>query len=553
MSKTNPIDGVRIIPLGGVGEFGANATIIQSEDTTILIDFGLMFPPDGRQPGVDFYINDPLLIKEQFPKLEAILVTHAHEDHIGGLAYLCRHFDLPIYSLGYTLKIIAKAFGYHRNLTADLREVALNETVTVGDLKAEFIGVTHSIVGACAIAVDTPQGRIIHSGDFKVDPLPQDNHPFQSDRLRALGEEGVDLLIMDSTNATKPGFCPSDFQITPCLEELVRSASGRVFLTTFSSHMPRIKKLLQIARDSERKLVFVGKSFQKHFNAGLEEGYLPYTPNAFATVEQARDLPEGETLYVVAGSQGEPGSTLSRIRKGMVKNLAFGAGDLMIFSSKNIPGNERQVMLLASDLERVGVTVVTQGHWNVHTSGHGYQEDLSYMLALTKPKTVAPIHGEFHQLSAHFKWLNHMTADHQNVMLIEDGDVLVLKQGEVRNLHKIETRMIPIDGNQNCALTPKTLSQRKDMMYSGLVLVSVTVAGEGPLGQFEVSTNGLAEEEEGHLADALVNRLKPTPLNPGQPLQQWGETVHRSAKKALKKLMFGKPLIKVIVNGTIVR
>ena len=543
--------GTRIVPLGGAGEFGANATIIQSERTTILVDFGIMFPPDQRQPGVDFYINDPQLLLDQFPNLSAVFITHAHEDHIGALPFLLEKIQVPVYTMPYTAKRFLIGGGFFKGFEPDIRMVELNQAVEHGDLRVEFVGVTHSIVQACALAIDTPDGRILHSGDFKVDPLPGDGYPFQSERLRLLGDEGVDLLIMDSTNATKNGFCPSDFEMIPDLEKIIAGAAGRVFFTTFSSHMPRLKKLLAIAAELGRKICLLGRGFHKHYLTSLDTGYLTDS-EVFVSRDKAANLPDERLIYVATGSQGENQSALVKITKGELGGLELRAGDTVIFSSKTIPGNERQIALLASEMERQGVAVFTSRQAMIHTSGHGFREDLAYMLCLTRPRNVAPIHGEFHQLTHHFQWLQSLIGADQQVLLIEDGDSLLLSRGNISRGEIVDTRLLPVDGNQNLPLSKKILKDRKNMMYSGLILIAATVSDNPPGSRFQVATRGLAEAEEGLLAQAVCLDLQHLDLDLIPSAEERVSLIRQQARKSLKKNFFGRPLIQIVLNGEIV-
>ena len=538
----------RIIPIGGVGEFGANATIVQTAATTILIDYGIMFPPDQRQPGVEYYINDPKLLLKNFPDLSAIFLTHAHEDHIGGVGYLLRHIDLPIYTMPYTANMVRKALQEYK-LKAAIHHVRLNEPVVHGDLSVEFIGVTHSIVQACALAIRCPQGTVIHSGDFKVDPLPDDQYPFQSDRLAEIGEEGVALLIMDSTNSLKAGFCPSDHEITPYLEEHIRTAPGRVFFTTFSSHMPRIRKLRQIAKRTGRKIVLVGRGLKNHFENSLSTGYMAHEPELFISSNTADAMEDQKLIYVVTGSQAEQQSALVRISKDGFRGIKIKAGDRVIFSSKSIPGNERQVALLASDFERRGVEIITGKMSMVHTSGHGYREDIAYLLALTRPKTVVPIHGEFIQLLSHYRWLGALSREERQVILVEDGDVLELREGQTTKQGVIECGMIPIDGNRYLPLDNLILRDRKDMMYSGLILISIYRDQDD--NHFDVAVNGMVEKSTGEIGDMVRKILAQLDFSNDQPEKEYAKRVYAAVKRAIKKEIRGKPLIRVIINSRI--
>ena len=545
-------NGVRVIPIGGVGEFGANATIIQTKETCVLVDYGLMFPPDTRQPGVDFYVNDPELLLEQFPDLSALFVTHAHEDHIGGVGFLLEKRELQIYAMPYTAQMLERALDFF-DVSPKIKEVSLNEAITHGDISVEFIGVTHSIAQACALAITTPDGTILHTGDFKVDPLPADNYPFQSQRLREIGKQGVDLLIMDSTNALKDGFCPSDHELVPHIEEVIREAKGRVFFTTFSSHMPRLKHLKKIARATGRKIALIGRGFRKHFEISVNTKYIENFPDLFISSSR-QDVPDKELIYVVTGSQAEQQSALVRICKDGFKGIRIRSGDRVIFSSKSIPGNERQIALLASDLERIGAEVVTTRNSHVHASGHGYREDVAYMLSLTNPKTVAPIHGEFVMLLNHFQWMRSLVREDQQTLLIEDGDVLMVKNGDVKLDGRRETRLLPIDGVRVKPISCQTLRERKDMMYAGMVLVNANIkAGPPEQNTYQVDAHGMVELEPGEIGSRVETILQSLQYIADASRSEWNHAIFTMVKKAMKREFGVRPLIKVVINGVVTR
>lgn len=544
-------DRTRIIPLGGVGEFGANATIIDTLTTTILVDFGIMFPPDTSQPGVDFYINDPLDVFEYFPAIDAILITHGHEDHVGGVRFLLEETPIPIYTTAYTAEL-AKQKCEGLDIPPTIEVVERNQRFQIGDITCEFIGVTHSIVAACALAIETPSGTILHSGDFKVDPLPGDGWEFQSQRLRELGQKGVDLLIMDSTNAFKRGFCPAEDDIVPDLEKLIGDHPGRVFVTTFASNMPRIRKLEYVAQRLHRKIAFVGRSFYRHYRACMGMGYLDDSPDVIVPVEKARHLPPDEVLYFVTGSQGEGRAALNRIAKGNYMGLDLDRGDLVIFSSKAIPGNERAIALLSSQLQKLGVKVVTEKMANVHTSGHAYQEDLAYMVSLLKPRNIAPIHGEYAMLRAHFNWLDALVEQDVNLFLIQDGDVLSMQQGELSITDSIQVEMLPIDGQQDLPIDWPILKARKNMMYVGFMLIVVRIDPYTLKDrQVRVETIGMVEPEPGHYAERVEQVLQGLPLPKNAGEEQLASFFRSSAMKALRALINGKPEIRVVLNDTI--
>lgn len=540
---------LRVIPLGGVGEFGANATIIQSETTTILVDFGLMFPPDKRQPGVDYYVHDPALIFEQFPDLDAAFITHGHEDHIGGLSFLLAYRALPVYSMPYTLGLIRHGLA-KPEMAANLREVTLNEPIRHGDIEVEFVGVTHSIVQACALYIRGPGGSLLHSGDFKVDPLPRDGYRFQSKRLREIGDAGLDLLIMDSTNAGKTGFCAGEAEIVPGLEALIEKAPGRVFITTFSSHMPRIRALADAVPALGRRIAFLGNSFNKHFRLSNDLDYFNGS-QCFVSGSEAQRLADDKLIYVVTGSQAEQRSALVRITNGGFLGVSLRSTDTVIFSSRAIPGNERALALLVSDLERKGVVVHTPRERLIHTSGHAYREDLAYMVGLTRPKNAAPIHGEYHQLLNHHHWLRDMLPEGE-VLLIEDGNEVVIEAGRARVAGQYDCRLMPIDGNQEWVLARTVLKERKDMMYSGLLLVNGAIDDAG-VGRFEVHAHGLAEPAPGAIVNVLETDLNQMVFDAAMSAGEWSLLVYQRLTASLKPRFSGRPLTKIVINGKVTR
>lgn len=538
------------IPVGGVGEFGANSAIVQTATTTILIDFGLMFPPDSRQPGVDYYIVDPDQLLATYPGIQAIFLTHGHEDHIGGLPHLLPKLDVPVYAMPYTARLVATKF--EDSVTKpNLIEVTLDEPIECGDINVSFIGVTHSFQHACALAVRTPGGTILHSGDFKVDPLPGDNYPFQSDRLGELGEQGVDLLVMDSTNADRNGFCPSDQALVPHWETIIAEAKGRVFFTTFSSHVPRIRKLFDIARRQGRVVACLGRSLNRHLSLAQDTGYLGAEADVWVAAETAMKMPHDKVIFAMTGSQGEPRSATARILNGDYRGLDFQSTDTVIFSSRAIPGNERQMALMTSDMERQGVQVITARDRHVHASGHAYREEVAYLLALTRPRTVVPIHGEFHHLLRHFKWLKAILGPNQDLSLVEDGQHLVLTADGIDLTVSKPIDFLPVDGNQERPLSRSVLKDRKNMMYSGLMLISWQDGARGEPPQVAVKTHGMALADESQVCARVAQTLGSLRAADDASEEIWAKQLRREARALLKPVFQGRPLLKCIVNGRI--
>ncbi|PIE89879.1 MAG: hypothetical protein CR997_08655 [Acidobacteria bacterium] len=540
----------KIIPLGGLGQFGANATIIQTRNTCILIDFGLMFPPDRRQPGVDFYINDPEEILANWPDLEAVFITHGHEDHIGGLYYLLKKKNLPVYATPYTGALIESADPMIARL--DLHEVCYREPIPIKDLVLEYIPVTHSIAKASCLLIDTPGGTIMHSGDFKLDPAPGDGTRFdiqyileKTNRTAVQNSDftaGIDLLMMDSTNAEQKGFSGSEAGLLQTYQEIVNESKGRIFISCFSSSLPRLINVSKIAEASGRKVVLAGRSFHRHFKAAMKTGYIK--PNAvFIDQEQASALPPRELLYFITGSQGEPNAALSKIAAHTHRDVQLRSSDTIIFASRPIPGNERAIALLRSSLEQAGARVINSSHRNVHVSGHAYREELAYLLNVTKPGNILPIHGEFTMLQQHEKWLKHLVHKNQRILLRSNGDELVLQNGICHAGKKWETSLLPIDGNQLVPLQSSVLKERKDLMYSGLILISFKHGYGKP--EWDVLTMGLAEEKPGTLKKIILDFLNKDGLHINK------KRIKTAVKKLLRRYFNGMPVIRVVYEGTI--
>ena len=535
------MNATQIIPLGGLGQFGANATIIKTRRSTILVDFGLMFPPDKRQPGVDFYINDPQKILDHWPKLEALFITHGHEDHIGGLFYLLKKKNIPVFATAYTGALIASADPMVKKL--DLRVVEPLVPVTVGDISVEYIPVTHSIAKAACLFFQTPGGTILHSGDFKLDPMQGDGDSFGVDRLSELAQEGIDLLLMDSTNAGQAGFSGSEAELLDSYRQILQSSPGRVLISTFSSSLPRLINVSRIAKEFNRKVALVGRSFKRHFDAAVKTGYI-VPDETFVSIEDAMILPSSEVLLFVTGSQGEVNAALTKIAHKTHQEIQLQSSDTVIFASRAIPGNERGIALLRSHLERSGCKVITPAHSKVHVSGHAYREELAFLANLTLPGTVMPIHGEFTMLNQNYNWLKTLGEDRRTILLRSNGDEIVLKQGVCSSGKKWEVELLPVDGNQLVPISNRSLKQRKDLMYSGLVLISGT-RGFGEM-RWDVETAGIAEETPGNMKNLVLNHLNKHSQNTAR------DNLKRELKKAIRPHFRGMPVIKIILEGKII-
>ena len=418
---------VRLIPLGGLGEIGLNMMLVESGDDLIAIDCGLMFPDDDL-PGIDYVIPDFAYAVAKRDSFRAVVLTHGHEDHVGALPYLLRQAPVPVYGTPLTLALVAEKLREH-GLTdgADLRPIRPRQIVEIGGFRPEPIRVTHSIADGIGLAIDTPVGTIVHTGDFKLDPSPLDGEAPDYRRFAELGEQGVLLLCSDSTNVDRPGHTRSEVEVGAALAERFTRATGRIILATFASHIHRIQQVLQLAAEHGRRVALLGMSMQKNVQLAAELGYLRVPEDLLLPLEELTALPPARQVILSTGSQGEPNSALALMAAGEHREVQVARGDLVILSARVIPGNERTVGRVINALYRLGAEVLYEDNAFVHVSGHASQDDLKLMMNLTRPRYFVPVHGEYRHLVAHAKLARQMgvvPSDH--VLVCTDGDKLTL-------------------------------------------------------------------------------------------------------------------------------
>ncbi len=413
-----PADWVDLTFLGGLGEIGLNSLVaLETADTLVMVDAGLMFPED-HMLGIDIVIPDFSYVRERRDKVAALILTHGHEDHIGAVPFLLKELSLPVVGTPFTLALVKEKLKEHGLLDqADLREIRPRETMVLGSLTFEFIAVSHSIVDGVGLAVHTPQGILVHSGDFKMDQTPVIGPATDLNRFAAYGEAGVLALMSDSTNAERPGFTLSERQIGLTLEELIKEAPGRVIVAVFASHISRLQQIVSLAAKYGRKVLFNGKSMVVNSRLAKELGYLTVEADLEITVGDLERLPPEQTIIVTTGSQGEPLSALARIALEAHKHVHIQKGDLVILSSKFIPGNERAITTVINNLCRLGAEVVYEQVAAIHSSGHACQEELKLLLSLTRPRHFIPIHGEMRHLIGHAKLARSLGLAEPHIML----------------------------------------------------------------------------------------------------------------------------------------
>ena len=540
LSNSTP-DWVDLTFLGGLGEIGLNSLVIETADTLVMVDAGLMFPED-HMLGIDIVIPDFSYILERRNKAAALILTHGHEDHIGAVPFLLKELPLPVVGTAFTLALLKEKLREHNLLDqADLREIKPRESLTLGSLTFEFIGVAHSIVDGVGFAVHTPQGILVHSGDFKVDQTPVIGPATDLNRFAACGEAGVLALLSDSTNAERPGFTLSERQIGLTLEELIQEAPGRVIVAVFASHISRLQQIVRLAAKYGRKVLFNGKSMVVNSRIAKELGYLMVEPDMEITVGDLERLPPNQTIIVTTGSQGEPLSALARIALEAHKHVHIQKGDLVILSSKFIPGNERAITTVINNLCRLGAEVVYEQVAAIHSSGHACQEELKLLLNLTRPRHFIPIHGEMRHLIGHGKLARSLGLPESQVLLATDGDQVRFDAGGGRLADRVEVGRVFVDGKGVGDVSRIVLRDRRHLSSDGLVIATVAVDPQARkmVTEPDLVTRGFVlEEEHEHLlaqarkvfADIVAKSLT-------EPTQDWLE-IQAQVGKALRRLFF---------------
>jgi ribonuclease J len=542
MDQPNPAaDWVDLTFLGGLGEIGLNSLAIETADTLVLVDAGLMFPED-HMLGIDIVIPDFSYVLERRDKAAAIVLTHGHEDHIGAVPFLLKDLPLPVVGTAFTLALLKEKLREHNLLEqADLREIRPRDTITLGALTFEFIAVSHSIVDGVGCAVHTPQGIIVHSGDFKVDQTPVVGPATDLNRFAACGEAGVLALLSDSTNAERPGFTLSERQIGLTLEKLIQEAPGRVIVAVFASHISRLQQIVRLAAKYGRRVLFNGKSMVVNARLAKELGYLTVDPDLEITVGDLERLPPHQTIIVTTGSQGEPLSALARIALEAHKHVHIKKGDLVILSSKFIPGNERAITTVINNLCRLGAEVVYEQVAAIHSSGHACQEELKLLLNLTRPRYFIPIHGEMRHLIGHAKLARSLGLPEPQVLLPNDGDQVRFDAAGARLENRVEVGRVFVDGKGVGDVSRIVLRDRRHLSSDGLVIATVAVDPQARkmVTEPDLVTRGfvLEEEQEHLLAQARKVFEEIIAKSLTEPTQDWLE-IQAQVGKALRKLFF---------------
>jgi len=495
---------LKMIPLGGFGEIGLNMMAVEYEETIFIIDAGLMFPED-HMLGVDIVIPEMGYIRENKLKVKGIVLTHAHEDHIGALSYLLREISVPVYGSAFTLGIVTNKLREAELLgSAELNIVKAGETISIDPFKIEFIRVSHSTLDCMGLAITTPLGLIVHTGDFRINNCADPLNTTDVSRFARLGDEGVLALLSDSTNVENEGYTVSDQKVADSLGEIVAKSEGRVIVALFASNIFRIRQIVNIALKNRRKIVFNGRSILQTVAVAKELGYFSCPDKMVLDVKKVNSFPDNEILIITTGSQGEAMSALTRMATGLHKQVNIKKGDSVILSSKVIPGNEKAISSTINSLYRRGADVVYDKLARVHVSGHACQEELKLMINLTRPKYFIPIHGEYRHLVIHARLAEKLGLARKNAIVAENGSIICCDESGCRVEGKVPTGRVLIDGKGIGDVGASVLRQRRDLSEDGLVVVTMVLDEETGIvlyGPELISRGFVFGAETGYLVD----------------------------------------------------
>jgi ribonuclease J len=507
---------IEIIPLGGIGEFGMNCMGIRYRDEMIVVDAGMGFPEETPY-GVDISIPNFDFLEEYRDDLTAIVLTHGHEDHVGALAYILKKFNLPVYGSRFTLALAEKRLEEFRMLDDVLmHRVEAGNTIEIGSFKVEFIHASHSLVDCFSLAIHTPVGTLIHTGDYKIDDTPVIGLPYDLETLRRIGNEGVLALLCDSTNSTVPGRTPSERAVIPAFEEIFESANGRLIISTFSSSIHRLQIVMDIAHSFGRKVCVLGRSMQRNVEVAADQGLLRVPFGTLIEIGDSRALDDDEIVYLVTGSQGEMRAALWNMATTTYKGLEIERGDTVVLSARIIPGNEKGISRLIGHLYKRGANIIEEKRRLVHVSGHASQEDIKIMVESVNAKYVVPIHGEYRMLFRQKEFIKHHVPGYtdDNIILIENGEVLEIDEFAAKVVEKHELHKTFIDEESLGEIEYEVVRERKKLAYGGAISLVVTVekGTHELIGEPQVAfqgvahidpLNGFADQARKAVADAI--------------------------------------------------
>jgi ribonuclease J len=548
-------DKLKMIPLGGLGEFGMNCMVLRWQDDIIVIDAGLMFPEEELL-GVDIVVPDITYLIENRDKVRAILLTHGHEDHIGGLPWILSELNVPVYGTEFTLALVEGKLEEHRLLDdADLNELIPGKRLTLGPFSVMPIRVTHSLVDCVALAIHTPVGVVLHTGDFKVDLSPPDGKPFDLHSFAELGKQGVLALLQDSTNVDRRGYTPSEKAVRPRLEEIFGQTKKKLFFSCFSSSIHRIRLAMELAAQHGRKVAIIGRSLDNSTEIAQDLGYLDVPQGLIINPGQIKDTPANKLCIMISGTQGEPMSALSRAAVNNHKFAHIDAGDTVLMSSRVIPGNEKSIYRVIDHLERRDANVIYDDGASglIHVSGHGSQEELRLMINLVRPKFFIPVHGDYRHLKRHVELAASMGVVEKPILL-EDGDVLELDKNSATKTGKVTVGRVCIDSGGTAAdvVEDLVIRDRKHLSEDGIVLPIIAINKRtGKLENApEIVMRGLAIGDQEMIAEARQVVQRTLDGSSGEEKADYGvikEKIRNDLKRYIQKSTSRRPLIMPVI------
>jgi ribonuclease J len=544
-----PAHGLRIVALGGLGEIGRNMTVFEYGGRLLIVDCGVLFPEE-EQPGVDLILPDFEYIRGRLGDIEAIVLTHAHEDHIGAVPYLLRERpDIPLVGSKLTLALIEAKLTEHR-IRPVTELVKEGDRTHFGPFDCEFLAVNHSIPDALAVAIRTPAGLVLGTGDFKMDQLPLDGRLTDLGGFARLGSEGIDLLMSDSTNAEVAGFVPSERNIGPVIDEVFRVARERVIVACFASHIHRVQQVLDAAHDSGRKVCFVGRSMVRNMGVAGELGYLKVPPGILVEQREIDNLPPDKVVLVCTGSQGEPMSALSRMAS-RDHQIRITPEDTVLLASSLIPGNENAVNRVINGLTRWGARIVHKGNALVHVSGHAAAGELTYVLNLTKPSNFMPIHGEWRHLRAHARLAELTGVPRDNIVIAEDGVVVDLVDGQASIVGSVRAGYVYVDGSSVGEITENSLKDRRILGDEGFVSVVIAIdTGSGKVvagPEIYARGAGIGNEDFAEVINRIAALLQDSAADGVTDVHQVRQLIRRTVGKWVADTYRRRPMIIPVV------
>ena len=537
--KKSPL---KIIPLGGLLEIGKNITVFEYEDEIVIIDCGMAFPTEDML-GVDFVIADMTYLEKNKEKIKGLVITHGHEDHIGGIPYLLKQISVPIYATRFTMGLIENKLEEHHLLrSTKLTVVEQGQIINLGKMKAELIRTAHSIPDAVGVALHTPVGIIIHTGDFKIDYTPIDGQKVDLGRFATLGNEGVLALMSDSTNAEKQGFTRSESTIGAVFDELFINCKRRIVVATFSSNVHRVQQIINASVRYGRKIALCGRSMIKVIETAVKLGYMEIPENTLIDIDMIKNYPDEALTIITTGSQGEPMSALTRMAAGEHRKVQITPNDLVIISATPIPGNEKYVSKVIDDLMQIGAEVVYSALQDIHVSGHAAQEEQKLMIALTKPKYFIPVHGEYRQLIAHSDTAQLMGIEKENIFILNNGKVLELTPEEGKITGSVQNGKIMIDGLGIGDVGNIVLKDRQHLSQDGLIIVVISMNSEGQVvsGPEIISRGFVYVRESENLMEELRKNVRKTLAELQEKnITEWS-TIKSEIKDDIRDYLFQK-------------